>query len=86
MGHANFNGHGVSPSGVEYTVHDVSGSQQMFAFDSANNFTLTQTVHFIRQGETTVPDDFMLRVRTHATQNTNGELTATFDTFEDECR
>lgn len=86
VGHSNFNGHGVSTSGVRYTFQSVDNSPDKVDADSADDFTITSSFRLVRQGETAPTDDSTLHVTVHVTQNANGEFTATPVHINSECR
>ena len=77
-GHNNIQVQGVSESGAKYVAHQIHNSHENFdvASDSANTFTLTDTLQFIRQGSVTSEDDFQAKVTIHITTNANGETTS----------
>jgi hypothetical protein len=84
-GHTNVQVQGVSTSGAKYVAHATSNSHDFFS-ESAENFTFTQTVQFIRQGSETAEDDFQVKGLEHVTVNANGEVTSSFEELEIECK
>jgi hypothetical protein len=88
-GHSNFQLHGVSTSGAKYVIHQISNSHNK-EFDvfseSAENFNLTATFQFIRQGSETAEDDFQAKVLWHVTVNANGDVTSEVFEVEEECK
>ncbi len=66
-------GRAVSASGAEYTVKVFFGEQIKGDAYSANVFTTTFQMHFIRHGEETRGDDFVLYLTLRTTQNANAE-------------
>jgi hypothetical protein len=87
-GHANTQLKGESASGAKYVVHQIGNSQDNFDVfsESADNFTLTLTLQFIRQGSDTSEDDFQEKLLSHVTVNANGEITSVVEQFESECK
>jgi hypothetical protein len=83
--HTNIQVHGVSTSGAKYVAHEIDNSHEFFS-QSAENFTFTQTVQFIRQGSKTSEDDFQVKGLEHVTVNANGEVTSSFEELEIECK
>jgi hypothetical protein len=77
-GHTNVQAQGVSTSGAKYVAHSISNSHDKFDVfsESAENFTFTQTLQFIRQRSETSEDDFVLKQVEHVTLNANGEITS----------
>jgi hypothetical protein len=88
QGHSNIQLQGVSESGAKYVLHQTQNSHSNFDVfsDSADNFTSTTTLQFIRQGSETAEDDFQQKVLVHVTINANGDLTSEVSTLEIECK
>ena len=81
------NTQGVSGTGV------VSGAKYTLAETAMSSFTVAKgstttninSLRFVRNGETGLPDDFTLHVRYHLTVNANGVPTAMVDELSATC-
>ena len=87
-GHLNSQLKGEEGSSAKYVVHAISNDQENFDVfsESAENFTLTATFQFIRQGSETAEDDFQAKVLWHVTVNANGDVTSEVFEVEEECK
>ena len=87
-GHVNLQAQGESASGAKYVAARTTNDHQNLdgTSESAENFTFTQTLQFIRKGSETPEDDFQAQFLFHATRNANGEFTAEIENVEVVCR
>jgi hypothetical protein len=84
--HGEEQGQAVAPSGVKYVANNTEEFHFTGRLGTAQTFTETSHLNFIRQGESVPADDFYGHMIFHVTLNAQGQVTADVAHVNESCK